>query len=594
MTNNTIAVLPFVNRSSDPENEYFSDGITEEIINALARIEQLKVISRTSSFFFKNKELPLKDIAAELKVAIILEGSVRVAGNMVRISAQLIQATDDFHFWSESWDRKLENIFEIQDEISLLIADKLREQFGHFEIADHLVKKQTENVDAYAYSLKARYHFNKWNPQDVSQAIALWEKAINLDPAHTESYVGLADAYGFLATTEFLPRQEAWAKAVEYTQRAYSLDPDNAGVHYQLANLSFFTDCSFQDAAKHGFRSLELKPNYPEAQQYVSFLYMLCGEMDQAHRHLQLALGIDPFSQETLFYQAYYYYRTDDYAKALEQLEECLAKNPKNIPAFIVRMYCLLMLGRYDTVLHELDQMPPDIVIPDERLGLSCLAYLLKKDDQNGRECLSKLQLEAAKPTSFQAHSYLFLAYANLGRYDEAFDWLDQALKMKSSIFLLSYSDPLVNGLRQDARYAAYHQKLYTGLVNPMGADRKKAALLDEAVAGNLTTKLLNFVQEEQPYLDPNLSLRSLAEQIEIHPNQLSWLLNEQLAQNFNEFVNHRRVDHFKVLARDPANSHISLIGLAFESGFNSKTVFNTFFKKTTGMTPSEFLKSSV
>lgn len=157
----TIAVLPFVNMSANVNNEYFSDGITEEIINALAKIDGLLVTSRTSSFFFKGKRIPITEIGKQLNVSTILEGSVRLSGKTIRITAQLIQAEKDFHFWSESWDRKLENIFDIQDEISLIIADKLREQFGHFEIREQLVEKQTDDLNAYKYVLKAKYLRNK-------------------------------------------------------------------------------------------------------------------------------------------------------------------------------------------------------------------------------------------------------------------------------------------------------------------------------------------------------------------------------------------------------------------------------------------------
>ncbi|HKK89457.1 MAG TPA: hypothetical protein VJ917_11465, partial [Saprospiraceae bacterium] len=135
----TIAVLPFMNMSASEENEYFSDGVTEEIINALAQITGLKVTSRTSSFYFKGKNIPIPEIGKELGVSTLLEGSVRLSGNSIRITAQLIDAAQDFHFWSETWDRKLDNIFEVQDEISLLIAERLREHFGHFEIKEHLV-----------------------------------------------------------------------------------------------------------------------------------------------------------------------------------------------------------------------------------------------------------------------------------------------------------------------------------------------------------------------------------------------------------------------------------------------------------------------
>ena len=202
----TIAVLPFVNMSASPENEFFSDGMTEEIINALARIENLRVTSRTSSFFFKQKNIPVRQIGAELNVTTLLEGSVRISGNMLRITAQLVEAEKDFHFWSQTWDRKLENIFDIQDEISLLIAEKLREHLGHFEIGDHLVRKQTDNYNAYEWFLKARFHFRKWNPEDVKTAITYYERALALDPAHAESILGMADCYGFLATTGFRVR----------------------------------------------------------------------------------------------------------------------------------------------------------------------------------------------------------------------------------------------------------------------------------------------------------------------------------------------------------------------------------------------------
>ncbi len=588
----TIAVLPFVNMSSDAENEYFSDGITEEIINALARIENLKVTSRTSSFYFKDKQLPLKEVADHLGVAVILEGSVRVAGNLIRITAQLIQAVDDFHFWSETWDRKLENIFEIQDEISLEIADKLREQFGHLEYSDHLVPKQTESLDAYEHSLKARYHFNKWNPEDVKIAIELWEKTIALDPKHTESYVGLADAYGFMATTGFMPYVEAWQKTSDYTEKALQLNPRHAGAHYQLANISFFTKADYKEAFKHGQKAVELMPNYPEAQQFMSFLHNLGGDIKKAEEHLQLALDIDPFNQETLFYKAYHHYRNENFDTALQTLNQCLEQNPKNIPVIITKCYCLLSMGRPLETLALMEQTPQELILPGDRLGLTCLAHIMGGDADKGEQYFLQLVEEAKEPLAFQQHSYLFQAYAQRQQPDEAFVWLEKAMELTSSILLLGYSDPLSNPIKKDSRYPIYWEKLY-GKLPREEQSNKKTPLLEEAPAEEYKNALLKHMDEEEPYLNPQLTLRTLAQQIQIHPNQLSWLLNEKLGQNFNEFINHYRVETFKGLALDPDNSHISLIGLAYESGFNSKTVFNTYFKKEVGMTPKEFLKSS-
>jgi len=591
MTDSTIAVLPFLNMSTEKENEYFSDGITEEIINALAQINNLKVISRTSSFYFKNKEVPLKEIATQLGVANILEGSVRFAGTRVRITAQLIQARDDFHFWSESWDRGIENIFEVQDEISLLIAERLREQSGHFEIGDHLVEKQTENMDAYNYSLKARFHFNRWNPVDMQESIDLYKKALELDPEHVESHIGIADAYSFMATTEFMPREETWALNVKHTRKAYELDPKNAAVHYQLANLAFFTEFDFHKAATYNFRALELMPNYPNAQQFIAFLYLLCGDMEKAKYHVELAMRIDPLNQETLFYKAYYDYRNAEYEKALARLGAILKRNPLNIPANIVRAYCLLMLGRYDETLSVMDEIPEEVALPDERLGIRCLAYILKGDREHSGKCFSTLTRKAKDESAFQAHSYLFLAYANMGKPDEAFAWLEDAIQLKSSVLLLAFSDPLAEKLREDPGYADFHYRLYGDELKAPSHTPKADLSLDDAAVAEYSRRLLEYMRNEQPYLNPGLTLRGLASQVDIHPNKLSWLINQELNKNYNEFINHYRVEHFKNLATDPGNAHISLIGLAYESGFNSKTVFNTYFKKETGMTPSEYLK---
>ncbi len=277
-------------------------------------------------FFLKVNQFHQMKQPKNSGVSVILKGSVRTAGNTVRITAQLIQAEDDFHFWSETWDRKLENIFEIQDEISLLIAEKIREQYGHFEIADHLVDKQTDSLDAYEYSLKAKFLLNKWNPDDVKKAIELWKKALAIDPNHIPSLVGIADAYGFLGVTQNMPYEEAWTKTSEYTNKALELDPNNAPAHYQLANISFFVKADFQESFKHTKKSVELKPNYPEAQQFMAFLHLISGDKKQAWKHLELALEIDPLNQETIFYKAYYHHHSGEFEMALEILDQCMKK----------------------------------------------------------------------------------------------------------------------------------------------------------------------------------------------------------------------------------------------------------------------------
>lgn len=588
----SIAILPFVNMSASGDNEYFCDGITEEIINALAQIDQLKVTSRTSSFYFKGQNTSIRDIGKTLNVSTILEGSVRLAGDTMRITAQLINVEDDSHFWSEAWDRKRENIFEIQDEISLLIADKLREHFGHLDYADHLAEVPTKNLAAYEYLLKGKYTFNKWNPEDAHTAIRYFEEALAIEPNLIEAHTGLADGYSFLAVAGFAPREEAWNKAIGHMERARSIDPDNAPLNYLLANQAFFTEANFSGAMEYAQKAIARRPTYSEAQQFMSFLHMLRGDLKKAREHLLYAKSIDPLNMETKFYEAYFQYRSKDYGLAQKTLNELLEVNAKNLPALITLVYVLLKKGDFEAAEQLLSGIPQEMIMPDEKLGLTCLILAMKGDHVGLKQPLAELESNAMKDTSFQAHSYLFKVYSIQGKQDEAYQLLEKLFRHQSSILLLSFGDPLAEAIQADARYPEYQQRIY-----PLRSDAPKpkksgTSTLDDETASSFLTRLYDFIDQKSPYLNPALSLRSLAEQIEIHPNQLSWLLNEKVGKNFNEFINQLRVEYFKKLAVDPANSHISLIGLAYESGFNSKTVFNTAFKKTTGMTPKEYLKS--
>ncbi|SEJ34628.1 TolB amino-terminal domain-containing protein [Cyclobacterium xiamenense] len=589
----SIAVLPFVNTSPGKENEFFCDGITEEIIHALAKIEQLKVTSRTSSFFFKGKNLPLAEIGRELGVANLLEGSLRVSGDRLRISAQLINVSDDSHFWSESWDRKLEDIFAIQDEISLRIADKLREYLGHLEIADQLVQAPTGKVEAYRHYLQGKSLFNKWNPEHANQAIGYFEKALQIDPDLIDAHTGLADAYSFLAVAGFAPREIAWAKAIESMQRAKALDPQNAPLNYLLANQAFFTEADFGQSMQFARQAIASKPTYAEGHQFLAFLFMLRDDMKKAGEHLRYARSIDPLNPETKFYQAYFLYRSQSFDQAEVLLLELLEANAKNLPALITLIYVLLKKEAFDRAERLIFNSPQEGIMPDEKLGLACLLRVMQGKVGEYQQLFAELEANASGDTSFQAHAYLFLVYGALNEAKKAFSVLEKLFQYRSSILFLAFGDPLAAPLRHNAEFPLYQKRIFA-LPNPVVRPVKRnSAELSEADATDYLRVLEQFMETESPFLDPSLSLRSLANQLEMHPNQLSWLLNEKQGKNFNAYINGFRVAHFIKLLADPRNASISLIGLAYESGFNSKTVFNTVFKKETGMTPKEFHKNS-
>jgi TolB-like protein/AraC-like DNA-binding protein/thioredoxin-like negative regulator of GroEL len=586
----TIAVLPFINMSTSEDNEYFSDGITEEIINALAKVSSLKVTSRTSSFFFKNKTISIKEIANELGVSVILEGSVRQAGNTLRITAQLIQAEDDFHFWSDTWDRKMESIFEIQDEISLIIADKLREQFGHFEIQDHLVEKQTESIDAYEYCLKAKFYEKKWKSEDTKMAISLYEKALALDSNYADAHLGLAECYSFLGTTTAIPFEEGWAKTIDHTNQALALDGQSSGVHYQLSNQAFFIETDYNKALKEAKKAIALGPNNAVAQQNISFLYTLAGDREKSSLHLEIARSINPLSEETHFFRGYHHYMIEDYLQSLKMMDQCLSANDKNIPAHSIKATCLLQLGRYEEVINYFDGIPAEVIILGEKTGIVGLAHALKKDTLNASIYLEKLITQSKEEDGFAADSYLFMMYVVMGDLDKAFEWVAQALENHSFLLFLRYVDPIVNPLKKDGRHDAFKKKIFRTdeLVSPV---KKKTALISATKSSEYSARLLEYLSVNKPFLNPDLSLRELASQVDIHPNHLSWLLNNNFGKNYNEFINQYRIEAFKLNAKASKNANLTIEGLAYESGFNSKTVFNTYFKKETGLTPKQFMK---
>lgn len=588
----SIAVLPFVNMSTSKENEFFSDGMTEEIINALTRIPGLRVTSRTSSFFFKNKQLPIHEIGEKLKVSLLLEGSVRLSANMVRITAQLIHAKEDFHFWSDTWDRSLDNIFEVQDEVSLLIAEKAREFLGHFEIQDHLVSKQTLNLDTYSWYLKGRYHFRKWNPEDARQAIQCYDRALTQAPNHAESMLGKADAISFLATTSNLPQEEYMPRYADLIHAALELNDKLPEAHYQLSHLHYFIYGDFTTSLKAAKRSFELNQNFPEASQQLAFLYLCANKQALARPYIERSALIDPLSQETLFFKAYYLYRSGRFEEALEILNQSLVDNPLNVPSHSVKAYCLLKLERFEEALHYYDSIPKEIVVEEDKLGIQALSYISMKNEEKADECIAEIEKRALKVEGFRANSFLPFIYGQREEKEKAIAWVEREMNKASSFLLLHYSDPLMGKLLDDPDYQTYQSQIFDLSTFEEDSPEKKELIPPEEVE-HFLEKLYHSLEKDTIYLDPTLSLKKLAAHIHLHPNQLSWLINEKTGKNFNQFINSYRVKAFQEKALDPQFSHLSLLGLAFESGFNSKTVFNTYFKKEMGLTPKAWVDKS-
>ena len=295
---NSIAVLPFANVSADPENDYFCDGLAEELLNALAKVEGLKVAARTSSFYFKGKNIDVGQIGEALGVTTVLEGSVRRSGNRLRITAQLINTTDGFHLWSELYDRELKDIFDVQEEITLAIVDSLKLKLLG-EGRAKVLRRYTENAEAYSLYLRGRFFWNKRTTEGFRQAIEYFEQAIELEPNYALAYSGIADCYncsGFAYDLGWMRQAEVMSKAKAAAIKALEIDDTLAEAHTSLAYAKHLFDWDWEGSEKLFRLAIALNPNYANAHHWFAHLLIATSRVDEALAESERALELDPLS----------------------------------------------------------------------------------------------------------------------------------------------------------------------------------------------------------------------------------------------------------------------------------------------------------
>ena len=590
-SNKSIAVLPFVNMSADPENEYFSDGITEEIINALTTVKGLKVIARTSSFAFKNKNIDVRTIGDQLGVSTILEGSVRKAQNRVRITVQLVSTNDGAHFWSKNFDRELEDIFALQDEISVHIADQIRENFGHLTIQDHLIEEPTQNIEAYTLYLKGRYQHLMWDGQGIANAIELYEQCVTIDPSFALPYFYLAYCYAMYGS--WGNNKGILQLSEENLNKGFNLDKESYIGYFSKATLSFWGHWDFIKGHQFFQKAIERNPSYTEAEEGLCELYTALGYFEKAHRHADNILKINPLSANHYFTKANIHYLNEDYTKALECIETSLSINPGFAHSIALKQLCLLLSKEYEKLNDFLVQTPL-VERPDECRVLYTLVNPEDKIDID----ISRVGLmikEECGPTLLPWQLFLLV---HLDKHEQALDYLEENVRMRTGQIINFMNIPLLKPLHRYQRFQDLVQATFRIELLPLDPEKQiriapPKALMSVAEIDLVLEAIGKGMQEEHWFQSPSLSLRELAEKVNISSNKLSWLLNERIGQNFNEYINRCRLENFKENALNPANSHLTLLGLAYESGFSSKSVFHAFFKRIEGMTPKAWLKSN-
>src|SRR5229473_2873722 len=342
----SIAVLPFVNASADPDNEYLSDGISDELINALAKVDGLRIASRTSAFALKGKPQDIRAIGALLGVSAVLEGTVRQSGDRLRITAQLAAADDGRTLWSERYDRALDDVFAIQDEIARTIVSTLRTTFLA-DIADPTPQRYTHNLKAYSLYLKGRYCWNKRTQEGVLEAIAYFEQAIDHDPDYALAYSGLSDAYARSEEHTSVPVTEGYRLAREYALKALALDETLPEAHTSLAWLLHVYDWDWPGAMREYARALELNPGFATAHHWYSYVLLVNGQADQAMTEALTALELDPSSLSVRRGVGWISYYTRRYEQALYYLRRAVAMNPTSEDTYRVMGLVLMQQGAY-------------------------------------------------------------------------------------------------------------------------------------------------------------------------------------------------------------------------------------------------------
>ena len=590
-SNTSIVVLPFVNMSADPENEYFSDGITEEIINALTTVKGLKVIARTSSFAFKNKNIDVRTIGDQLGVSTVLEGSVRKAKNKVRITAQLISTNDGTHFWSKNFDRDLEDIFALQDEISLNIADQIRENFGHLNIQEHLIEAPTQNMEAYNLYLKGRYQHLMWDGPGIENAIGFYEQCVSIDPSFSLPYFGLAYCYAMAGS--WGNNKDLLQLSEEKLNKGFNLDNQSYVGYFCKATLSFWGHWDFINGHKYYQKAIELNPSYTEAEEGLCELYTAVGYFEKAHWHTDNILKINPLSPNHYFTKANIHYLNGDYTKALECLETSLSINPDFTHSIALKQLCLILTKNYEKLNDFLDKTP----LAERPEECRVLYKLVNPEDMIDVD-ISRVSLMIKEDIGAALFPWQLFLLVHLKKHEMALDFLEGNIKMRTGQIINFMNIPLLKPLLrykrfQDLVQAAYREELLPPKSETPILPPPTKALLSAAEIDTVLELFEKGMTEEKWFQNPSLSLRELAENVHISSNKLSWLLNERIGQNFNEYINSFRLEHFKKIALNPANSHLTLLALAYESGFNSKSVFSAFFKKTEGMTPKAWVKAN-
>jgi adenylate cyclase len=446
----SIAVLPLQNLSSDPDQEYFSDGMTDELITHLAKVGQLQVISHTSVEQYKGTKLPLPEIARQLGVDAVVEGRVMRSGGRVRITAQLIDARSDTHLWAESYERDLQDVLALQDELALDIAKKIRIELTPKE-RTQLARVRAVDPEAYEDYLKGKYYFEKMSIPSFKEGLRFYQQAATRAPDYAPAHVGLAECYEKLGLWGGLPPREASSQAKAAVQRALVIDDTLGEAHAMLGHLHFTYDWDWEEAEREFKRALQLGPSSSIARVHYATYLSAMGRHDEALAQIREARALDPVSHITNALLGVVYFWAHRFDEAIDQLQKTLVLYPESAVAHEYLGWCYEQKRMYGEAVEE--YLKEKAVHGVSKEELSMLGQVFAKSGMKG---LIRVELKSTMAESKDQYVKPFeiaQLYARLGENDRALQWLEKVYQERGHDLIFMKVDPRVDSLRSDPRF---------------------------------------------------------------------------------------------------------------------------------------------
>jgi eukaryotic-like serine/threonine-protein kinase len=442
----SIAVLPFEDLSPTKDHEYLCDGIAETLINSLSNIKDLWIPARASSFSFKGRNLGIRQIGQQLGVDNLLEASVQVIGNRLRITPKIIKVNDGSQIWSNQYDRQMKDVFAIQDEIAWEIVKALKiTLLGEKEAP--LIKSYTDNSEAYQAYLKGRFYWNKRTEEGMKKSIEYFEQAIEKDSSYALAYGGLADSYITLGEYLFLPAKEAFPKAKEAALKALEIDDFLGEAHNSLAAVKRDFDWDWKGAEKEHKRAIELSPSYATAHQWYGEFLTLMGRFDEGHKAIKRAQELDPLSLMMNAIEGWFFYLARDYDKGIEQCKKTLEMDPDFLPAHGYLWMNYVVKGMYEEALREAQRTNNQWYIAS--------TYARMNRQEEARRLLANI---LKNPERYETR--IAGVYFSLGEIEEGWKWLEKAYDERSYLLTWLKMAPIYDSIRSDPRFQAMLKKV--------------------------------------------------------------------------------------------------------------------------------------